>query len=87
MTEEEIQKEAKEIVNELVRYCDALPEHREYAASKLRAVVRTTRREAIEECAKTAEQWGASEDEPTDPDVAFSCLAAALRALRRPPSE
>ena len=35
-----------------------------------------------ERCARIAESWGSAEDEPTDPDVAFTCLAAAIRALQ-----
>lgn len=43
--------------------------------------------EAFERAANIAENWGNEDDEPTDPDVAFDCLAAAIRAEKKPMAE
>jgi hypothetical protein len=49
--------------------------------------IREAKIEAYEEAASVAANWGSADDEPTDPDVAFGCLAAAISALKRPLSE
>jgi hypothetical protein len=59
-------------------YGKRIPVHLAYAAA-CSAIV-DTRAEEREACARIAENWGSEDDEPKDPDVAFGCLAAAIRA-------
>lgn len=50
-----------------------------WIAEAIRHAIATER----EACASVAETWGTHDDEPTNPDVAFGCIAAALRARGR----
>jgi hypothetical protein len=77
MTNEDIEQEAQAL-------CEFY-QHGPVPAFQIAALVRKRASRAYEEAAQIAETWGAEDDEPTDPDVAFDCLAAAIRAEKPSP--
>ena len=91
MTNEEIEKSAKEIANELVRYCDRTPDDETFVAERLRSLVSQAYEEAAravcEDCAagNKSERGALLNDYPykhSHDGATFPCAAARVRTLK-----